>query len=267
VLDGISVRYDRSHMMVSDAGVRFFHRHGWLIVRRAIGPRRLAELTRAFDRVMPAEQSDAPGATSDAAKGRQIIYVRGRDSALHAWALDRALGRLVANLLGWRAVRLLQDVLLLKPPRTGQRIKWHQDYGYIASPLEAPSAVSIRLALTAENVTTGCLQVLDRSHARGLVDETSRVLGPVRPLALRPGDLSIHHCLTLHWSGRNRSPHPRKTIILFAFDGDCRLDPHRGPVAGYPTEPGKRLLTRSFPVMFARKRRAPAAPRRARGRR
>jgi phytanoyl-CoA hydroxylase len=266
VLDWIGVGYDESHMMPTAAGVRFFQRHGWLIVRRAAGARRVAELTRAFDRVMGATASHAES-ESVGAMGRQIIYVRGHDPALHAWALDRALGRLVADLLGWRTVRLLQDVLLLKPPRTGQRIKWHQDYGYIAAPLEAPRAVSLRLALTTENVRAGCLQVLDRSHARGLVDEPSRVSGPVRPLSLRPGDLSIHHCLTLHWSGRNRSAQPRKTIILFAFDGDCRFDPERGPIAGHPTAPGERLVATSFPVMFARKRRVRAAPSRARARR
>jgi ectoine hydroxylase-related dioxygenase (phytanoyl-CoA dioxygenase family) len=227
--------------------VRFFRRHGWLILRRAVPAARLRALTRAFDRLMPRMPSGP--VTAD---GQQVIHVRERAAALQAWAVDRAVGRLVAELLGCRRVQLLQDVLLLKPPRRGQRIKWHQDYGYIAAPLDAPRAVSVRLALTAEDMTTGCLQVLDGSQARGLVDEPDEVAEPASPIELRPGDLSVHHCLTLHWSGENRSPRPRKTVILFAFDGDCGLDAARGEPAEFPTDPTGRLAPTAFPVMFER---------------
>jgi phytanoyl-CoA hydroxylase len=243
--------------------VRFFRRHGWLILRRAVDAPRLRALTRAFDRLMPRMPAGAPAE----ADGQQVIHVRERAAALQTWALDRAVGRLVADLLGCRRVQLLQDVLLLKPPRRGQRIKWHQDYGYIAAPLDAPRAVSVRLALTAEDVTTGCLQVLDGSQARGLVDEPAVVSEPAQRIELRPGDLSIHHCLTLHWSGENRSPRPRKTVILFAFDGDCRLDAGRGRGEEFPTDPSGRLSTRAFPVMFERPRAARGVRRRGPARR
>lgn len=49
------------------------------------------------------------------------------------------------------------------------------------------------------------------------------------PLEVRAGDVTIHHCLTLHGSGNNTSARPRKTIITHLFSGDCRLVSERLP--------------------------------------
>jgi ectoine hydroxylase-related dioxygenase (phytanoyl-CoA dioxygenase family) len=71
-------------------------------------------------------------------------------------------------------------------------------------------------------------------------------------LVLAAGDVSIHHCLTLHGSAPNTSARPRRTIILRMFDADCRLDPAKLPPGAesyFPTDAEGHLATSSFPLV------------------
>ena len=123
-----------------------------------------------------------------------------------------------------------------------------------------------------EDERSGCLRVVDGSHRWGSVGavralsesqvdsllpslrpEQQAALADARLLELEPGDVTIHHCLTLHGSGPNRSQRARKTVILRIFDGDCRLDPTRlppGAEAHFPTDETGRLATSAFPRLL-----------------
>jgi ectoine hydroxylase-related dioxygenase (phytanoyl-CoA dioxygenase family) len=71
---------------------------------------------------------------------------------------------------------------------------------------------------------------------------------------LAPGDVSIHHCLTVHSSTRNRSGRARRTIILRMFDADCRLVSTRLPMGAeryFRTDNHGRLATSAFPLVHA----------------
>jgi ectoine hydroxylase-related dioxygenase (phytanoyl-CoA dioxygenase family) len=72
-----------------------------------------------------------------------------------------------------------------------------------------------------------------------------------RPLSLEPGDISIHHCLTLHGSARNTSDRPRRTIILRMFDSACVIDRARLPPGAesyFPTDAAGHLDSAAFPI-------------------
>jgi hypothetical protein len=65
--------------------------------------------------------------------------------------------------------------------------------------------------------------------------------------------VTVHHCLTLHGSGPNRSAEPRRTIILRMFDGDVRLDASRLPSSArrhFPTDASGALAVSAFPLVF-----------------
>ncbi len=254
--------------MPADAQRRFFDAHGWLIVRGAVAAARVAELERALDEVVP-----EPCYRSGWA-GR-VVEVAGISSAsteIARHANDAAIGRLAAGALGARRIRLLQDTALVKPAAGGP-VEWHQDYSYLAY-LDRPAVVTVRLALTPCTVDNGCMRVIDGSHAWGprgedlsfrrtriddaLCDLPDDLREHARraetALELQPGDLSLHHCLTFHASGVNRSLRPRKTLVVRLMDAACRLDPARLPSpeaaarftvdgAGHLTDPG-------FPVVY-----------------
>src|SRR5262249_33945316 len=122
----------------------------------------LSELQRAFDQVFPPRlfAHAQPGAVW------QVLGAGRKHAPIEAWLRHPALGGRAASLLGARRVQLLQDTILCKPPRVGRPVEWHKDCAYPGY-REPAHSLSVRLALTACTLESGCLQVLDGSHAWG----------------------------------------------------------------------------------------------------
>jgi ectoine hydroxylase-related dioxygenase (phytanoyl-CoA dioxygenase family) len=251
----------------------FFEEHGWLVLRGVVSGQPLTRMTEAFDEALrPHLEADMPCDE----RGRSIWQVPGmcHQSEILMTHVHGGLGVLVADLLDAGRTQLLQDTLMVKPARVGAPIELHQDYTYIGY-LQPPKAVSVRLSLTASTVETGCMYVIDRSHRWGLQGDLSvfsdrlqegtadrlpaklreRVAEDRIPLALQPGDVSIHHCLTHHGSFENTSGTTLKTIVTHIFDGACRLAPERlpyGAIRYFATDADGGLSPASFPVLFDR---------------
>ena len=259
--------------MLLDAGQRaFFAEHGWLVVRGAVALDRVRELERAVDEIYDAH-SPAPAGTV-----WEVAGVSRVSAAIAAHSRDADIAQRAAEVLGCARVKLLQDTVLVKAAGTGGAVAWHQDHTYTGY-LDPARAASVRLALTECDRSNGCLEVIDGSHAWGLLGDVralteSRIadaLGPtlarwhdrVIALELQPGDISLHHCLTLHASAENRSPRTRKTLITRLFDAACRLVPaHLPPGTGayFPVDDAGHLTDAAFPVVYrADERRGAAA--------
>ena len=77
-------------------------------------------------------------------------------------------------------------------------------------------------------------------------------------LELAPGDVSLHHCLTLHGSDENRSERPRRTIVTHVVADACRVVRERLPsakaVRHFQTDAAGRLAGERFPVLRRRQR-------------
>jgi Phytanoyl-CoA dioxygenase (PhyH) len=233
---------------------------GWLVVRAAVAAERVRELEAAVDAIRAACPEVAPGAVWELASPSRLSH------AIARHVLDGELGRHAAAALGCARVQLLQDTALVKPARVGGEVAWHQDHTYTGY-LEPPRLVSLQLALTASTVENGGLEVLDGSHRDGLSGEV-RALAAERvvetplahtvredrivPVELAPGDVSLHHCLTLHRSRRNRSDGPRKILITRIVDAACRIVPERlppGAVRWFPTDGDGHLDPAAFPLL------------------
>jgi ectoine hydroxylase-related dioxygenase (phytanoyl-CoA dioxygenase family) len=119
--------------------------------------------------------------------------------------------------------------MTIKVPHTGGAWEWHQDYGYwyeygCLFPLLSSCMIAVDKA-TKEN---GCLQVLKRSHKLGRIDhgkagsqagaDPERLAVAVKTFEnvdceLEVGDAVFFHCNTLHGSGQNHSPNPRRAFL------------------------------------------------------
>lgn len=240
-----------------------FAERGWLIVRGAVPRQRVGELERAVDEIYHARPPAPAGQVWELASVSQL------SPAIARHAQDAAIARRVAEALACDRVKILQDTVLVKAATIGGPVAWHQDHTYTGY-LDPARAVSVRLALTDCTVDNGCLEVIDGSHADGLRGDVRALteshvadaLGPaaerwrdrITAIELAPGDLSIHHCLTLHRSGENRSPRARKTLITRLFDAACRLVPARlppGAAAYFPVDDRGLLADSAFPVVYA----------------
>ncbi len=239
-----------------------FARDGSAVVRRVVSAVEVANMHAIFCSLVP-ESSSYPGGLFE------ITGAAMSHPALGEIARDRRFGALAAAALGAIRIQHLQDSLLYKPAAAGGVVEWHQDHTYVGFLVPA-RVVALRIALEPETEDSGCMRVVDGSHAWGPIDpvraltETSvaslvpalsaaqrEALDHARPLVLAPGDVSIHHCLTLHGSGPNRADTARRTIILRMFDGACRLERSRlppGAEAYFPCD-GEHLSSARFPIV------------------
>lgn len=251
---------------MSAADRDFFVEHGHLVVRAAVEPARVTELSRALHALRAELPEPEPGTVWEAPGLSRM------DPALAAHAHDARIGQLCADLLACEAVQLLQDTALVKAAHVGGAVAWHRDRTYTGY-LVPPRLVSVRLALSACTLESGCLEVVDGSHRdagegelRPFTDAAIVELADGRDpparrrvvaLELEPGDISVHHGLTLHRSGPNRSARPRMTLITRLFDATCTLDPERLPEGSrdrFPVGVGNRLDEAAFPIVFRRRR-------------
>ncbi|GCE14945.1 phytanoyl-CoA dioxygenase family protein [Tengunoibacter tsumagoiensis] len=138
-------------------------------------------------------------------------------------------------------VRLWHDTLIYKEKLEGGAVPWHQDY-YLLQHVAPADIVTGWIALSKSNEESGCLYVVPGSHKWGLmpshalnnigpdserflkrsVHEALRPLIVKQPLVLEPGDVSFHHCLTIHGSYQNRSDYPRLGYIQHYFPAHLR---------------------------------------------
>jgi phytanoyl-CoA dioxygenase PhyH len=241
-----------------------FERDGSIVVRGVVSSSELAAMAEVFSSLIP----DSPHYP------RGLFEITGAAQAhpaLGAIARDPRFGELAAHALGARRIQHLQDSLLYKCAAGDGIVEWHRDHTYVGFLVPA-RVVALRIALTHDTELSGCMHVVDGSHAWGPIDtvralsETSvasivpslspaqrDALATSRALELEPGDVSIHHCLTLHGSGPNRSDTARRTIILRMFDADCRLDRSRlppGAEAYFPCDADDRLSPERFPIVW-----------------
>ena len=232
-------------------------------IRGVVGADEIAAMHDVFTTIMPeAAYPAVPGVV------HELTGLSRAFEPLAKIARDSRFGALVAQALGASRVQLLQDSLLYKPAGGGGAVELHQDRTYIGYLVPA-SVATLRIALLPEDEENGCMRVVDGSHHWGAIGDDRSLnatsvaslvptLTPeqraqkARPLVLAAGDVSIHHCLTLHGSEPNTSARPRRTIILRMFDADCRLDAAKlppGAEAYFPTDADGHLATSAFPIV------------------
>jgi hypothetical protein len=203
-----------------------FEAQGWIVLRRAIGPDLLARLTRLFDQLSESAL-DRRGSPSAGLPGVWQLPAMSRREPALLEHLAGPLAERVACVLSANCLQLLQDTLLGKPARGAGSVALHRDYDYMGY-LSPPRALSVRLSLTGGGIEDGCLYVIDGSHTRELAELTAaQLVAATRAIEAEPGDVSLHHCLTLHGSYPNFGPRTTKTIVTHVFDGGCRLDSSR----------------------------------------
>lgn len=136
---------------------------------------------------------------------------------------------------------VVQTSLIYKQPRsTAVQFGFHQDSWYLTA---APETLVLAfLALDDMDLENGCLEVIPGSHRLGLAarlqlgpDGYQPVSGhglpapphPERALRLpvEQGTLILVHGRTWHASGPNRSPRPRRALIVHAMSAASRMEP------------------------------------------
>ena len=141
-----------------------------------------------------------------------------------------AIAACAARLAGAATIRLWHDQLLYKPADASgvaANVGWHTDRQYWLS-CASEEMLTAWIAFHDVDERGGSVSFLEGSHrwdVDGLdffgqdLDLLARRMSQqgfaarVRPTAMRRGQVSFHHCRTVHGSGPNRGTEPRRSLV------------------------------------------------------
>jgi hypothetical protein len=195
--------------------------------------------------------------------------------ALGAWRLRPGLHDILwnprfvmaaAQLLGG-PVRFWHDQLFCKPAGHGGVVAWHQDYSYWTrtKPIQH---LTCWIGLDDSTRENGCVLYVPGSHRWDLLPITGlagdmaairNVLSEAQwqvlqqPVAaeMPAGHAVFHHSLSVHGSEANRSPRPRRAVVLNVFRDGTLSDSDQPMLSGVPPIPkGQPMRGQFFPLLF-----------------
>lgn len=123
-----------------------------------------------------------------------------------------------------------------KKPGTAAEVPWHQDGTYWG--LTEPRALTAWIAFTPSNRYNGGMRLVPDTHRTALPHERTGNRNSMLPareqvtteipeadivdIDLLPGQMSLHHVMTLHGSAQNTSDQPRVGFAVRYIAGDLR---------------------------------------------
>ena len=124
-----------------------------------------------------------------------------------------------------------------KPARSGAETPPHQDGFYFM--LEPNEALTLWLALDTVNDENGCIHYVRGSHRRGMrphgqtavfgfslgvTDYGEADYQTEAAIHAAPGDMIVHHCMTIHRAGPNPTANPRRALGLVYYAQRAKAD-------------------------------------------
>jgi hypothetical protein len=193
--------------------------------------------------------------------------------ALGAWRIKPGLHDILwhpallapsAQLLGG-PVRFWHDQLFCKPAHDGGVVSWHQDYSYWTR-TRPMNHLTCWIGLDNATTENGCVHYVPGSHRWSLLPTTHLAKGmdailsvlsdeqraQFKPVAceLKAGEAVFHHPLMLHGSYENRSPRPRRAVVVNMFLDGTLSDSEEPILDGVNVIPrGEKMGGQFFPLL------------------
>ncbi len=232
-----------------------WERDGVFLARDVFDAATVAALEADFDRIVDQliasnEPIDATWSTADRVR-------RSRQALLHTHNVHSYSSRWLRALLDDRFLDITEtclgpDLILhhsklfLKPAGAGSPFPMHQDWRYF--PTTGDRMIAAIVHLSAATIDGGCVWAYPGSHRLGRMPSTSGSpdyddpdefrrfterypIEGATPYEANPGDVLFFSCLTVHGSGPNVSPAPRKTVLVQVFAGAAELEDSDHPVS------------------------------------
>ena len=227
-------------LLPDDDDVRFYEQHGWFVTKPVLPPGFHDDMQAIVERFydgerdarLPVPTGHVDWRPGDPSATRLNEHASYQHRALRRLLLQPIIGAIAARLARTCEIRLMEDTLIYKEPtptpRTGGT-GWHTDDAY-SSTCTSRDTLTAWVPLHAVDELRAPLVVLDGSHRwpdtdhmrqfnsqdlEGVVVGLAEQGRDVRevPILLEAGQISFHHCRTVHGSYPNRSDQPR---IAFA---------------------------------------------------
>ena len=218
--------------MLSDQQVQSYRENGYLAVPDVLSAAEVAELQRVTDELVEASRMVEAHTDvydlepSHSAAEPRVRRIKSPDLQHEAYA--RTLRHptildIVEQLIG-PGVRYQSTKLNMKSAGYGSPVEWHQDWGFY--PHTNDDILAVGVCIDGMSQENGGMLVVPGSHRGpvydhhqngyfvGAVTDSVVDLDQVVQLEVPPGGISLHHVRTLHGSVPNRSPRPRRLLLL-----------------------------------------------------
>lgn len=246
---------EQQALLPTEDDICFYEEHGWYIsppiipetvIDRAIsGSQDFYRGVR--DGVIPQDTGYSNWQPKDGDIVRNNEFVSLQKTELRELALQPVIGAIAARLARTSEIRILDDQLVYKPPmKSDQKIKsavgWHSDRAYWST-CSSDQLLTAWIPFHDCDEARGPLVVLDKSHRwsglqsmrhfnnpdlANLTDQFQREGKQVVkiPMTLKKGQVSFHHCWTIHGSYPNRSQYHRQALAVHLQDRDNHYRPY-----------------------------------------
>ena len=271
---GSAAREQWKQYRLSDEQVEFFRENGYLTGVRILNDEQVETLRCELEHLMnPEHEGHAlfhEYHSNESTDPNRVLF-----HALGAWRVMPGFHDLLWNpaffipasqLLGG-SVRFWHDQLFCKPARHGGVVAWHQDYSYWTrtKPL---AHLTCWIGLDDSTRENGCLNYVPGSHKwpdlpkpvltgemeairASLPPDLQDKFNPV-PVELKKGQCAFHHARTMHGSGANDTPKPRRATVINVFRDGVTSDTDEPLLTGVPVIPrGAKMGGQFFPLLFA----------------
>ena len=230
---------------------KFFEENGYVRLGRVLSDSELRKLQEHIDAIMlgtaelpydrllmqldstTGKYEDA-GVQSNGFKGPTLAYRKIQnleiDPEFRAFLEKPIFREICANVYGPETtLSCFRAMFMNKPAGQGTWLPWHQDrWNY----LDRDPLITVWTALDPATVQNGCVQVIDGSHRRGLVnpdhpsgfvaiEQAAELLreSPIEYLELEPGEAVLLHNHLLHASDVNCTNISRRAFSVCYMDG------------------------------------------------
>lgn len=234
-------------LLPTDEDVAFYEEHGWYISKKVLSEEIIEQAIAGSEKLYRGER-DAPLSVSSGYSnwkpedGYNVVrnneFVSLQNRQLRQLALQPIIGAIAARLAKTKRIRLLDDQLVYKPPtaKNGQSaVGWHADRAYWAT-CSSNNLLTAWIPFHDCDQSRGPLVMLDGSHKwsgmqdirffnhQNLEDLEQRFRNEGRevvkvPMTLEKGQMSFHHCWTIHGSYSNYSQSFRLALAVHLQDG------------------------------------------------
>jgi hypothetical protein len=229
----------------------FYRAHGYWVSPVILPGELLDAAERGMDRYYAGDYDESPpgvgGFRPEQAEGlRKNDYASLRVRELTELVAYPLIGAAAAVLAGTTAIRLWHDQLLYKPvdePGVPADVGWHTDRQYWRC-CSSDEMLTAWVGFHDVDEAGGSVSYMDGSHrwdvdgldfftqdrdrqAEELARQGRDVV--VRPTRMRRGQVSFHHCRTVHGSGPNRGAGPRRSLAIHLQPADNHWRRHVTP--------------------------------------
>ncbi len=247
LIEGLS--QEQLELLPTEEDIAFYEEHGWFISKKVVPDEILDEAFLGAEKFYSGERdgtipyatgySDWKPGDGDAVRNNQHVSYRKKELRK---LLQPIIGAIAAKLARSRGTRLFEDTLVYKAPmennQSGGVVGWHTDYSY-SSVCTSNNMLSAWIPFHDVDEKRAPLVMIDGSHKwkgnehmrtfnnQNLKDveksyfESGKKVVEV-PMILEKGQVSFHHCLTIHGSYPNYSNEARMAFALYLQDYDNR---------------------------------------------